>query len=103
MQIEVKLDKTCLETKVVIITDNITEEVADILKKLSEETPQVIAGFSEGEVVLFEQDDIIRIYAAGGKVLAETNNGLYRLKTRPYELENRLDKKLLYAFQIPKL
>ncbi len=34
MQIEVRLDDSCPEPKVIVLTDRMTEEVSDILRKL---------------------------------------------------------------------
>lgn len=93
MKIEVKIDKECSEPEVVIVTDKITDEIAELIKRLSEESPQIIAGFNDGEVKLLEQTDIIRIYTENGKVIAETDKNEYQLRLRLYELEKRLDKR----------
>ena len=47
MQIEIKIDTSCKEPKIIVLTDKMTEEVNAVVKKLSEETPQVLAGFRE--------------------------------------------------------
>lgn len=93
MQVEMKIDETQTEPKVIILTAKVTPEVLDIVKKLSEDTPQVIAGFRDDTVEPLEQEDIIRVYAANGKVFAVTDHGEYIVRLRLYELENRLDKK----------
>lgn len=93
MQIEIKLDSSCKEPKVIVLTDQMTEEVNDIVKKLSEETPRMIAGFQESTLKILDQSDIIRIYAADGKIFAVTEDGEYTLRLRLYELEERLDSK----------
>lgn len=92
MQIEVKIDASCKEPKVVVVTDKMTDEINALLKKLSEEAPKMIAGFCEGTVTILEQTDIIRTYAEAGKVFAVTNDGKYSLRLRLYELEERLSK-----------
>lgn len=94
MQIEVRLDDSCPEPKVIVLTDRMTEEVSDILRKLSEENPRVIAGFADDKITLIEQTDIVRIYAADSKVFAVTDDREFRLRLRLYELEARLDRKL---------
>lgn len=93
MKIEIKIDDTAAETKVIIVTREVTESVQTLVKRLSEEHPKVIAGFSEDTVRLLEQEDILRIYAADGKVFAVTEKGEFTLRLRLYELEERLDKK----------
>lgn len=93
MQIEVKIDSEAAEPKIVIFTDKMTDEISELIKILSAETPQIIAGFRNSEVVLLEQPQLIRIYAAGGKIYAVTEDGEFQLRLRLYELEARLDKK----------
>ena len=41
---------------------------------------------------LLEQADIIRVYAAAGKVYGTTEKGDFQLRLRLYEMEERLDK-----------
>ena len=53
MQIEIKLDESCKEPKIIIHTDRMTEEVSQIVKLLSEEKPEVFAAIHEnGEIFL---------------------------------------------------
>jgi len=93
MKIEIKIDDTAPETKVIIVTREMTESVQALVKRLSEEQPRVIAGFSGDTVRLLEQNEILRIYAAEGKVFAATEKDEFTLRLRLYELEERLDKK----------
>lgn len=90
MQIEIRLDETAREPKVIIVSDKMTDEVSEIVKKLSSEDPKVIAGFCDDVAVPLELCDIVRIYASDGKVLAEANGKEYVLRQRLYELESRL-------------
>lgn len=92
MQIEIKIDSSCTEPKIVVVTDRMTDEVKEVVKKLSEESPQILTGFRGDALEVIEQPEIIRIYAALGKVFAVTEKGEYTLRLRLYELENRLDK-----------
>ena len=93
MQIEVQIDETVRETKVVIVTPKMDEAVSDLMRRISEESPQVIAGFSQGAVCLLEQEEIIRCFSCDGKVFAVTAAGEWVLRLRLYELEERLDKR----------
>ena len=85
MQIEIRMEESCREPKIIIVTDKITDEINALLKKLSSETAPVIAGFHENTAEILEPSDIIRIYASAGKE--------YLLHLRLYELEERLDSK----------
>lgn len=93
MRVEVKIDSTCHEPKVIVVTDKMTDEVNAVIEKLSESTPQVIAGFQNDSLHIIDQSTIYRLYAASGKVFAVTEDGEYTLRLRLYELEERLDGK----------
>lgn len=92
MQIEIKIDASLQEPKIIIATNQMTDEINALVKKLSEDTLQMLAGFQDGCVEILEQTDILRIYATSGKVIAETMRGAYTLRARLYELEQRLDR-----------
>ena len=92
MEIEIKIDKEYTEPKIIIMTDKITEDISRLMKQLYEESPKMLTGFKKGRAEIIVYEDIIRIYAASGKVFAVTKNGEYILKRRLYELEEILDK-----------
>ena len=93
MKIEIKLEENCLETKVIIVTEKMTDEITALMQRLSEETPQGIVGF-DGEIVQFlESSEIVRIYSAVGKVFAVTDKKEFVLRLRLYEIEERLSSK----------
>ena len=90
VQVEVKLDMTATEPKVIILTNRMTEEVHSIVQMLSETEPKLIAGFREETVTVLDEKDILKIYAANGKVYAVLPSGEYTLRLRLYEIEERL-------------
>ncbi len=90
MQLEVKIDSSCIEPKVIILTAAMTEDVKAILSKLSDQTPQIISGSKDNKIEVLEQADLIRIYTSAGKVFAVTQKGEYALRLRLYEIEERL-------------
>lgn len=91
MQVEVKIDDSYSEPKVIILTASITEEVKNLVQKLSENNPRIISGSKDGRIEILEQNDLVKIYAVSGRVFAETDNGDYILRLRLYELEERLN------------
>ena len=91
MQVEIKIDSSCPEPRIIILTASMTEEVNSIVKKLSEDVPQIITGSRDEKIEVLEPDDLIRVYASAGKVFAVTSQGKYALRLRLYELEERLD------------
>ena len=80
MQIEIKIEEKYKEPKIIVMTDKMTDEVNAIIKRLSDEQPQVIAGFREDMVEVLEPSEIYRVFAESGKVFAETDHGEYALR-----------------------
>ena len=92
MQVEIKIDDSCIEPRVIIITDKVNNEINDILNTLSSKTPEVITGFYNDLAEILSPEGIIRIYAAGGKTFASASKKEYILRQRLYELEEKLTK-----------
>ncbi|MCL2352705.1 MAG: LytTR family transcriptional regulator [Firmicutes bacterium] len=90
MLIEIKIDEDCAEPKVLIITNRITDEINEFVRKVSEQDVSVLAGFKDDSVFVLDPDNILRIYAADQKVYAISEDGEYRLRLRLYEVEERL-------------
>jgi DNA-binding LytR/AlgR family response regulator len=95
MQVEIKIDDSCIEPRVIIITDKVNDEINDILNMLSSKTPEVITGFYNDLAEILSPDDIIRIFAEDSKIFASVNSKEYILRQRLYELEEQLNK---YSF-----
>lgn len=93
MQIEIKIVESCAEPRIIIVTNGVTDEVQEIIRRLSDERPTAIAGFKDGRVEILEPEEIYRVYAAKGKTVAETGRGDYIMRLRLYEAEQRLDSR----------
>lgn len=91
MEIEIKIDESCKEPKIIVVTDRMTDEINEIIKRLSDEQQTTIAGFKDDIVEVIEPANIYRVFASNGKVFAETNHGEYLMRLRLYEMEQRLD------------
>lgn len=91
MQIEVKIDDSCSEPRVIILAASMTEEVHNLVQKLSENNLRIISGVKNGRIEILEQNDVFRIYSGNTKVFAVTANGEYVLRLRLYEIEERLN------------
>jgi len=93
LKIEIKLEANCSETKIIIVAEKMTDEITALMQRLSKEIPQGVVGF-DGDVVQFlEPTEIVRIYAAVGKVFAVTDKKEFVLRLRLYEIEERLSGK----------
>lgn len=93
MKIEVRIEEGQTEPKLLILVDRMTDEVSDLVRRLSGGEVTALAGFRGDEARLIGEEDIIRVYASEGKVFAVTDTGEYRLRLRLYELEDRLDNR----------
>lgn len=91
MQVEVKIDSSCAEPKIIILTASMTEEVQNLIQKLSEENPRIISGSRNGRIEILPPDELLRIYAANGRVFAVTERGEYVLRLRLYEAAEKLN------------
>lgn len=93
MQVEIKIDHSYLEPKVVVYTSQMNEEIELLLKRISEEkeAAKVLTGMQNEQLKVLDEVDIIRIEANAGKVLAHTSEGEYVMRQRLYELESRLE------------
>ena len=92
MQIEIVEDENCKELKIIIVTKNMSNEVNEIIKKLSDESPQILLGFRDGAATILNEAELYRIYSANGKIYAVTDHCEYTLRLKLYELEQKLDK-----------
>lgn len=90
MDIEVMLEKNRLRPKVVIHTSEMTPEISELVKRLSDYSEHILVGYNNEELILLRLEDIYRIYAQGQKVYVKTQKDTAKLKFRLYELEERL-------------
>jgi len=92
MKVNVEIDPNCKETEIIIRTNNLTDEINDIIQKISVSNQKILAGFSNDDVHLLDVVDVIRIYSLDKKVIAETMSEEFILRMRLYELAERLDQ-----------
>jgi DNA-binding LytR/AlgR family response regulator len=92
LKVEIKVDSSCEEPKIIVVTNQVTEEVQDLVQMLSAGAPQMLVGFQEDQALVLEHVNIIRVFSSGGKVYAETQEGKFILRLRLYELEERVCK-----------
>ena len=83
MRVKVELDKSRTEPEAVIYTASVTDEVRIAERMLRDETLQ---GYRNGEVILLQQCEILRIYAENQKVFAQTSSCICQLRARLYTL-----------------
>lgn len=91
MKIELKLDKTIDETKVVIYAKESNDDLRDLISKLQllEKNTKLI-GYLEDKIYILDKDDIETFYAENNNVYARVKNQNYKIKQKLYELEEQL-------------
>ena len=59
MQLEVKIDESVKEPKIIVLTDKITPEISDLVQRLTEAQRNIIAGFRENNVTLLDEKELL--------------------------------------------
>lgn len=93
VKIELKIEEECSETKIVVVCNKLSAEISDLMKRISEESPQTIMGYTGEFAVPIERSEIVRIYSSLGKVFVVTSKAEYVLRLRLYEAEEKLRAK----------
>ena len=90
MKVDIKLDSVYTEPVAIIYTAEISDEVTEAVRKLKDTGSGIITGFTEDSAEIISPDDIYRIYSEGQKVLVVTEKGVFRLRMRLYQVEEKL-------------
>ena len=87
MQIEFKHDPEQTEPKLTITAAGLTDEIADLLRRLEHGRPGAVTAFQDERVFLLRPEDILRFYAEDKGVRAQTAEKAYAVRERLYELD----------------
>ena len=90
MKVEVNIDKNYEETKIVIYSNSIEDNIIKLIENLQNKETEQLNAFKDNEMYLLNQNDIETIYTEGGKIFARANGNQYLIKKRLYELEEIL-------------
>ena len=93
MKLNINIDVGAKEPEILITTAHMTEDVNRVVEFVSrlDDSPTILSGIRDDKVEVLDYEAIIRIYAEEGKVFARTEQGLYQIRLRLYEVEERLD------------
>lgn len=96
MKLNIKIDTNFEEPETFITTARMTDEVNRVVEFISklDDAVTVISGIKGDKVELLEQESLIRIFAENGRIFAATEQDLYQIRLRIYELEERLDNSM---------
>ena len=92
MDIEFKLDSTQLEPKITVTASELTQEVKELLLRLEHGRPSAISAVKDGQIFLLSPERILRFFADGKNVSLQTEDGVFSVRQRLYELEDLLDR-----------
>lgn len=92
MKVEVKLDPNYTETKIEIYTNEINEEISNLVKQLEFKSDDKVIAWKEGKIYILELKQIEAIYSNQGKVYIRANNIEYSSKNKLYELEEQINE-----------
>ncbi|WP_028044257.1 LytTR family DNA-binding domain-containing protein [Candidatus Stoquefichus massiliensis] len=90
MQVKVDIDPDCKEPIVIIKTNQMTDEITELIEQLHITQQNIIAGFHNDTVELLDVEKVIRFYSLNKKVYAQTDTKKFIVRLRLYELEERL-------------
>ena len=90
LDVEIRLEPGRAAPKVLILTGEMNETVAELARRLSAVESRFLAGRRGDEVLLLDPAQVRRIYAQGQQVLARNEGETVLRKNRLYELEERL-------------
>ncbi len=88
MKIEFRKEPGAAEVRVLVTAPERTPEVEALLERIA--PPPAIAAYDDRGEVLLRPEEIIRIYTEGRRVRVDSDRGSYLLRSRLYELEEKL-------------
>lgn len=94
MDIEVKVDKKYTTPKIVIYTNEVSKELSNVIDSISNINDKKLKVYKDDKIYILNQNEIETIYSESGKIYIRCNQELYTIKSRLYELETFLDKKI---------
>lgn len=92
MKIRVWKDERYKEPEIVICTDQTTEYITRVKETIEHALKETLTGYQRGVSQILPCDDIIRVYTEKDRVIAECMSGMYTMKEKLYELEDKLSK-----------
>ena len=90
MKVEIRVDPGRKEPEIVILTDRVTPEIEALARRLRDGGGETLTAWSDRGATFLPLADVIRVYAEGQGVLAQTADGVYAVRKRLYELEEEL-------------
>lgn len=90
MKIRILTDERYKEPEIVICTEKQTDYITKIRDTIQRALNITFTGYQKDKAQILMCNDIIRIYTEKERVLAECQTGVYIMKEKLYELEEKL-------------
>lgn len=91
MNVEIVVDETQEDIKVVLHTPAITDQVHQIVVSIQEVFEPVILCFDGETAIRLKPSSVMRIHTEGNKLLVVADQGVFQMKQRLYEVEMSLN------------
>lgn len=92
MKVEINMDPKIKEPKIVIHTNEMTEEIFKLSKNLSQKGTNTITAYLDNNIYILDMKEIESFYTEQSKVYIRTvKQDKYFVKYRMYELEDMLE------------
>ena len=91
LKLEIKIEPNLKESKIVIFTSEVTEEIKEIINKINKTQGKVFKGIKDEKIYLVNPNEIYYFYAENQKVLAKIDKHSLQIKSKLYELEEQLE------------
>ena len=91
LKLEIKIEPDLKESKIVIFTSEVTEEIKEIINKINKTQGKVFKGIKDEKIYLVNPNEIYCFYAENQKVLAKIEKHSLQIKSKLYELEEQLE------------
>ncbi len=92
MKVEFIQDPNQPQPKITVTASHLTDEVKELLLRLEHGRPTAVTGWQGDRAALLPPEDILRFFADGKTVSAQTVQDTFTVRHRLYELEEQLDR-----------
>jgi DNA-binding LytR/AlgR family response regulator len=92
MKVELKIDKTVEEPKIIVCSNEITDDIVDFVNKLQYyNSNKTIIGYLDEKTFILDKNEIENFFTEDSKVYARKGKQKYKIKKKLYELEEILE------------
>ena len=96
IDIDIQIDPSCSDPKVIIRTDRMTPEIDDIVHAIESSTDSaypMVTAYAGDTMVLLSQREIIRVYVESRKLIVWTDRGGFVARGTLAEMEETLNRR----------